>query len=264
MMAKIFDGEQEAAKRELALAAKVKALGKKLKLVSVVVGDNPASHLYVRLKGEAAKRVGIGFVKEEIQSSNGKFQIDEIKDKIDGYGNDKIVTGVMVQLPLPGELRDKTAEVLGAIKLSKDVDGLRDNSKFLPATAKAVMSILEKVVPEGVKDKKIVVVGRSNIVGKPVAKELRKLGAEVTVGHSKTADLGVETRKAEILISAVGRTGLIQKDMVKPGAIVIDVGEPKADVAYDVRSVASVVTPVPGGVGPMTVISLLENVVASA
>lgn len=256
MAAKIFDGRGFARKKELELAERVKQLGSVPKLVSIVVGDNPASHLYVNLKGQAAKRVGIEFQKFEIRNSKHETIIKLIKE----LNKNKSVTGIMVQLPLPPILQGQTLKMVGAINAKKDVDGLTGKGRFLPATVKAIFEILEaeKVAVIGAP---VVVVGRSTVVGRPLAAELVRRGAQVTVAHSQTGDLGAVTRKAEILISATGKPGLITADMVKPGAVVIDVGEPKGDVDKGVREVASWVTPVPGGVGPVTVACLLENVV---
>jgi methylenetetrahydrofolate dehydrogenase (NADP+)/methenyltetrahydrofolate cyclohydrolase len=166
----------------------------------------------------------------------------------------------MVQMPLPQDIRDKTFDIVSAIAAEKDVDGLAGKGRFLPATVKAILDILGEMKVD-VAGRKVVVVGRSAIVGRPLAEELVRRGAQMTVAHSQTPDLGAVTRKAEILISATGKPNLIKKDMVKPEAIVIDVGEPKGDVAHDVRKVASWITPVPGGVGPVTVACLMENVV---
>ncbi len=256
MTAKIFDGKEFALKKEKILAKRVRELARKgrvPKLVSIVVGDNPASHMYVNLKGEAAARVGIKFEKLELK-------ITDVITAIRKLNEDESVTGIMVQLPLPDIVRQETDRVLGAIAPEKDVDGLTGKGRFLPATVKAVLDILEEMKVDVI-DKPVVVVGRSRIVGKPLAVALADRGAKVTVAHSQTTDLGEVTRKADILVSATGKQGLITATMVKPGAIVIDVGEPKGDVAERVWEVASYMTPVPGGVGPVTVVSLLENLV---
>ena len=262
MTAKIFDGRKFARKKELELAEKVKRLDKAPKLVSIVVGEDRASHLYVNLKGEAAKRVGIQFKKIEFKVKSEKLKVEEIINIINKLNGDDLVTGIMVQMPLPQDIRDKTFDIVSAIAPEKDVDGLMGKSRFLPATVKAVLKILELSVNSyQLSEKRIVIVGRSRIVGRPLAEELARRGAKVTVAHSQTPDLGAVTRTAEILVSAAGKPGLITKDMVKPGAVVIDVGEPKGDVDEGVRQVASFLTSVPGGVGPVTVACLLENVV---
>lgn len=273
MTAKVFDGKAEAKKREKALATRVGKLakkGKKLKLVSVIVGENPASHLYVNLKGKAAARVGIEFEKQEWhQAHQGKWHFDKLLAVVARLNRDKGVTGIMVQLPLPKELRDRTLELVSAVDPAKDVDCLHPanlglvmmgETRFLPATVKAALDIIDAEV--NVAGKPVVVVGRSNIVGKPLAAELTNRDGVVTVAHSRVPDLKAVTKEAEVLVSATGIVNLITKDMVKPGAVVVDVGEPKGDVDFEgVSQVASVITPVPGGVGPMTVVSLLENVV---
>ena len=275
MTAVVFDGEKEASQRERALAKKVGELKKKgetLKLVSVVVGEDRASHLYVNLKGEAAELVGIEFEKLVFSPETAATLIQrKIREKC----AEAKVTGVMVQLPLPKRLGEETVEILAAIAPGKDVDCLHPDNlgrllvgkpRFLPATVRAVVSILDEALQGStLQGRKVVVVGRSNIVGKPLAAYLTNQDAVVTVAHSKTKNLGNVTRQAEILVSATGRAGLITNKMVKPGAVVIDVGEPEGDVDFEAaKEIASFITPVPGGVGPMTVVSLLENVVSAA
>ena len=232
------------------------------------------------LKGKAAQRIGIEFQKSEIRNTKSRKgtlsprdftseTILKILNLIKKLNADNSVTGIMVQMPLPENVRQETLRVVGAISAEKDVDGLGPNNlglillgkeRFLPATVKAVLDILDEmqVDPAG---KEVVIVGRSQIVGRPLAAALVNRDAVVTVAHSKTGNLAEVTRRGEVLISATGQAGLIKKDMVKPEAVVIDVGEPKADVDEEVREVASWLTPVPGGVGPVTVASLLENVV---
>ena len=273
MTAKVFDGRALALTKEIELAKKMAVMVKKPKLVSIVVGDDPTSHLYVDLKRKAAERVGIGFEKVEFKvSSKGgsaygrkgeKLKIEEVISLIENFNKDKSVTGIMVQLPLPPTLKGYSFKVVGAIAPDKDVDGLTGKGKFLPATVKAVLDILASanVVLAG---KQTVVVGRSKIVGQPLAQALTERQALVTVAHSQTPDLGEVTNRADILISATGKPGLVTQDMVKPGVVVVDVGEPKGDVADEVRQVASFITPVPGGVGPVTVACLLENIVEAA
>ncbi|MBI2009998.1 MAG: bifunctional 5,10-methylenetetrahydrofolate dehydrogenase/5,10-methenyltetrahydrofolate cyclohydrolase [Candidatus Chisholmbacteria bacterium] len=281
MNAVVFDGNAYAAEKERELRELVAKLGRPLKLVSVVIGDDPASHLYVRLKGEAAQRMGIQFDKVEWHIAHSTWHIDQLVEKIRVFNADPTVTGVMVQLPLPLEIRERTVEVLDAIEPKKDVDGLTSTNlrliqegepRVLPATVKAVVSILESVISnrqsvisEYLTGKNVVVVGRSRVLGQPLAAELRRLGGEVTVAHTQTPDLKSVTREAEVLVSATGKAGLITGEMVRDGAVVIDVGEPKGDVEFaSVKEKASFITPVPGGVGPMTVVSLLENVVEAA
>jgi methylenetetrahydrofolate dehydrogenase (NADP+) / methenyltetrahydrofolate cyclohydrolase len=260
MVAKIFDGRELARKIEAEVAEKVRRLDRTPKLASIVVGGDRTSHVYVNLKGQAAKRVGIQF--EKLEFPVNSFQLSVLINKIKQLNADDSVTGIMVQMPLPSTFKGLTFKVVGAIDPRKDVDGLTGKGRFLPATVKAVLTILQMANGKWpIVGRRSVVVGRSRIVGKPLAEKLVRRGAMVTVAHSQTPDLGAVTRTAEILVSATGKIGLITQDMVKPGAVVIDVGEPKGDVDEGVRAVASFLTPVPGGVGPVTVACLLENVV---
>lgn len=260
----IFDGKKLANEKEKVLQEQVKKLVSKLgfapKLVAILVGDNPASQIYLRLKGEAARRVGVDFEKKEFPEN---VDPQEVLSGIKRANQDDRVWGIMVQLPLPKELG-----ILEAISPTKDVDCLTAENfgllamgkpKFLPATVRAVLTIIQNSKSK-VKSSNVVVIGRSNIVGRPLALALTNLGATVTVCHSKTKNLADFTRRAEILISATGIPGLIKKEMVKKGAIVIDVGSPKGDIDFtEVKKAASFITPVPGGVGPLTVVSLFEN-----
>lgn len=254
----IIDGRAIAAKRLEDLRSKIKDLKTKPKLVAVLVGDDPASEMYVGMKAKRASEVGIE--SETIKLPETTSQPDLISH-IEKLNNDKSVTGILVQLPLPKNL--DTEEVLGVIDPIKDVDGLTGKSEFLPATVKAVLSLVEEVVGVGgqVLDKTFVVVGQGKLVGKPLADYLEKTGIEVIRCDEFTKDLKSETLKGDVLVSATGVPNLIKKDMVKAGAIVIDCGAPKPEVEPDVAGIASAITPVPGGVGPMTVVSLLENTV---
>lgn len=232
----IIDGKQIAARRATSLKLKVQSLKKPPKLAIVMVGDDPASKIYVNLKMKKAQEVGI----------ETELRTDLNTD----------ADGIIVQMPGPQELVDQ-------IPLEKDVDGLRDGSPFLPATVKGIIEILKQVQDDT--DKTYVVVGQGKLVGKPLADYLEKNGREVIRCDVNTPDLKTQTYKGDILVCATGVAGLITVDMVKPGAVVIDCGSPKPEVDFEkVKDVASAITPVPGGVGPMTVISLLENVVAAA
>ena len=284
-MAKIVDGKKIAQEIEGKLKREVSLLGKRglaPKLVSIIIGEDPISHLYVRLKQKAAERVGIEFEKKVFPVAVG----DETLKMYFGLKNkDKRVHGIMVQLPIPGSGRqkskDRSLKILSLIDPKKDVDCLTPENfgllamgrqRILPATVEAVLTILkhEKVKLLG---KNIVVVGASNIVGKPLAlilKNLNEMGT-VTICRSKTKDLPSFTKKADILISATGVCGLIGAEMVKSGAVVVDVGESRikgkvvGDVDFEqVKNVASLITPVPGGVGPLTVMSLLKNTFLAA
>lgn len=262
---KIIDGRKLAEIVQQKLTEKIKNLPKTPKVVSILVGTDAPSVLYTNIKQKKAAEVGIDFEPLKFPE-NAEFS--EVENSIKELNEDSEVNGIMVQLPLPEEFlkgRDDS-ELLELIDPKKDVDGLTKNSHYLSATAEAVMSIIEEENIE-ISGKQVVVVGASDLVGKPVAEEFRKKGIFVEVCDTKTADLKASTLKADILISATGVTGLITGDMVKKGVIVIDVGAEKVDgklrgdVDFDsVYPKASRITPVPGGVGPMTVISLMENV----
>lgn len=278
MDSKIIDGRKLALKRQEKLIQEVKKLKKTPKIVSILVGDDAPSVLYTNIKQKKAEELGINFQPlyfslPPLRCPHELFK--EVVNKIQELNNDSSVHGIMVQLPLPEEFLQGRSEkkLLNLIIPEKDVDGLNyahrahQTRSYMPAAVKAVISILkdENIFVEG---RKVVVVGSSDLVGKPVAEEMEKLGAKVIICDKQTADLCHETLKVDILISATGVPGLIKGDMVKKGVVVIDVGAEKVDgkVVGDVdfESVypkASKITPVPGGVGPMTVISLMENVV---
>lgn len=244
------------------------------KLDIILVGDNPASEIYVRKKTESAKKIGMEAELHRFGKGAGK---EEIASLIKELNADEKVHGLMVQLPLPGHL--DTQAILDGISPGKDVDGLTTFSMgmllsgkegFEPCTARGIMKMLgsEGIPVEG---KEAVVVGRSNIIGKPMAVLLLRKNATVTLCHSKTRNLGKHTGSADILVVAAGKPALIKKDMVKKGATVIDVGINRTkegirgDVDFeDVKGKASHITPVPGGVGPLTVAMVLENTIISA
>lgn len=269
-MVKLIDGKALAKRREENLKIEVAKLGFTPKVVSIVIGEDPASLLYTKMKQKKAAEVGINF-EPKYFASDAPFS--EVVNFIRKLNEDPQVSGVMVQLPIPEDfLKGKDwREVLAEIKVEKDIDGLRyPETKFLPATARAVLSILDDEKIE-VRDKKVTVLGRSNLVGKPVADELIKRGAKVLVIHSQTPNPKEIALEAEIVISAVGKANLVKGDWIRQGAVVIDVGTSLAeggkivgDVDFEkARKRALKITPVPGGVGPMTVISLMENVVES-
>ena len=270
-MAVIFDGKKFAQDKEEVLQQEFEKLAKKgylLKLVSILIGQNPASRLYVSLKEKAANRVGVVFEKQEFPEY---VDVRELTDFIKSQNNDSDVRGIMVQLPLPATFGDKIVTILREIAPQKDVDCLTPENlgllmmgkpRVLPATVRGVWEILGRA---GINEKTIVgknvcVLSRSDIVGKPLANLLINRGATVTVCHSQTKDLACLMKRADIIISATGSPNLVKGEMVGEGAIVVDVGSPKGDFDLDsVAKKASFITPVPGGVGPMTVISLLEN-----
>ena len=277
-MAKRIDGKEISSAMLDKVALEVAALKEKNVepcLAVILVGDNPASQVYVRNKQRACERVGIRSVSHLLPADTMQEQLLSL---IDTLNRDDSVHGILCQLPLPDHL--DAEQVLLAIAPEKDVDAFHPvnvgkitigNAALLPCTPAGVMEMLryEGISPAG---KHCVVLGRSNIVGKPMALLLLAANGTVTVCHSKTPDLAAMTRQADILVSAVGRRGLITADMVKPGAVVIDVsinrdenGKLCGDVDYDaVSEVASAITPVPGGVGPMTIAMLMRNTVTAA
>jgi methylenetetrahydrofolate dehydrogenase (NADP+)/methenyltetrahydrofolate cyclohydrolase len=271
--ATLMDGKGLAARVREDVKREVAALGYSVGLATVLVGDDPASHVYVRSKRNACAEAGIESFHNELPSETSEEELLELVAELNG---DDRVTGILVQLPLPEQIDE--GRVIQAIAPIKDVDGfhplnagllLKGTPTLLPATPAGIMEILaEHEVP--LQGARAVVVGRSNIVGKPVALLLLMQHATVTVCHSRTKDLGGVTREADVLVAAIGRAGAITGDMVKPGAAVVDVGINRiddrlvGDVADDAREVAGLLTPVPGGVGPMTIASLLRNTVKAA
>jgi methylenetetrahydrofolate dehydrogenase (NADP+) / methenyltetrahydrofolate cyclohydrolase len=255
-------------------------------LATVLVGENPASQSYVRMKNRAAAEAGIRSRQIDLP---GDISEDELLGWIEGLNADPEIHGILVQLPLPPQVREEL--VLEAVHPAKDVDGFHpvnvgrlntdDPDVLAPCTPRGIVELLLRSGhdPEG---KHVVIVGRSNIVGKPMAALLlrkeRGGNATVTIAHSRTRDLGEVTRLGEILVVAVGRPEVVTADMVRPGAVVIDVGVNRVDdpsrergyrlvgdVAFDeVSEVASAITPVPGGVGPMTIAMLLSNTLQAA
>lgn len=270
----ILDGKGLARQNEITLKEKVKSLKQKFgftpTLRVILVGENPASIAYVNSKKKACDRVGID---GEIIRLPIDIQEEALIDKIESLNHDPKVDGILVQLPLPKHINETF--VLNKVSPDKDVDGLHTINAgklftkqpgVVPATPLGVMMLLNhyKIQTEG---KYAVVVGRSNLVGMPLAKLLNDADATVTVVHRKTTDLASFTRQADILCVAVGKPNFITKDMVKPGAVVVDVGINRVgdilvgDVDYEgVKDVAYYITPVPGGVGPMTISALLFNV----
>ena len=238
-------------------------------LAVILAGDDPASAAYVRSKATACEEVGIA--SRQI-TFPGYLSQDELIDSVQELNRDAGIHGILVQLPLPKHLDERA--VLETVNPAKDVDGftyanigrlVENRASFVPCTPAGILELLDRE-EIAIAGRRAVVVGRSEIVGKPVAMLLVHRNATVTICHSRTADLAAETRRADILIAAVGRPRLITGDMVKPGAVVIDVGVNRVegrlvgDVDFDsVTPVAAAITPVPGGVGPMTVAMLLRN-----
>lgn len=270
-----IDGTALAAKVKARCAAEAKGLARKPGLAVILVGDNPASRVYVNAKRKDCEECG--FYSEEYALLAQTTQ-EELMELIQTLNERTDIDGILVQLPLPEGLDEE--QVLLAIDPSKDVDGFHPYNvgeltigtpTFLPCTPAGVMEMLREyeIDPSG---KHCVVLGRSNIVGKPMALLLLHANGTVTVCHSRTPDLKAWTTQADILVSAVGKTGLITADMVKEGAVIIDVamnrndqGKLCGDVCYEeVAEKASYLTPVPGGVGPMTRAMLMSNTLTAA
>jgi methylenetetrahydrofolate dehydrogenase (NADP+)/methenyltetrahydrofolate cyclohydrolase len=273
MTAVRIDGKALAAKVRAQVAEDVRAYGGPVCLATVLVGDDPASHVYVGSKHKASHEAGIDSRDHRFPSDTPESDVLELVAELNA---DDAVDGILVQLPLPEHMDEPT--VLRAVDPDKDVDGfhilnagrLYLGEPFLvPATPSGVMVMLAEhgVDPKG---KEAVVIGRSEIVGKPMAMLLLAEHATVTICHSRTVDLAAHTRRADILVAAVGRAGMVTPDMVKPGATVIDVGVNRTeaglvgDVDPAVFEVAGLMTPVPGGVGPMTIAMLLRNTLKAA
>lgn len=275
MSATIIDGKALAAKVKENVRERTAKLTVRPGLAVIIVGDNPASRVYVNGKKKDCEECG--FYSEE-HALPGDSTQKELLELIDRLNRREDIDGILVQLPLPGQFNEQ--EVLRAIRPDKDVDCFHPynvgklmigEEGFLPCTPAGVMRMLEEYGVD-VAGKHCVVVGRSNIVGKPQAILMLRKHATVTICHSRTADLAEQCRKADILVAAVGKTGLITADMVKEGAVVIDVamnrndqGKLCGDVCYEqVACKASYITPVPGGVGPMTRAMLMENTLYAA
>lgn len=244
-------------------------------LATLLVGDNAASRVYVRNKLKQCEAIGLRGALHELPAASSQ---SEVLDAIERLNNDPAVHGIIVQLPLPEHL--DTRRIMQAVALEKDVDGfnwwnlgavLDDHAQFAPCTPAAVVHILESAGID-IAGRRAVVIGRSTIVGKPVALMLISRDATVTVCHSKTPDLASVTREADIVIAAAGRAALVTGDMIRKGAVVIDVGINRlssgriaGDVEFEtVKEKAAALTPVPGGVGPMTVAMLIGNTVLAA
>lgn len=261
-----IDGKKIAAQIETRLAQEIHRLKTRPRLAVVLVGDDPASAVYVRKKQEAAARVGMDFSLCTLPSSTNP---SGLMKKIRNLAKDPHVHGIVVQLPLPKKF--KTDDVLALIPSEKDVDALNyaNPSGLMGATAGAVLEVLhrKKVKIAGAR---AVVIGRGRVAGRPIALALLANDATVTIAHSKTLDLGGLTRQADILVSAVGKPGMIKPAMVKNGAAVIDVGisriagKLRGDVDPAVEKKVRFLTPVPGGIGPLTVVKLLENVILAS
>lgn len=279
-MSKIISGKELSAELRAAMTAEIPSLeakyGRVPHLVVILVGENPASQSYVRSKGKAAVAIGM---KSTTILKPEDISEEELLKLIDELNCDDTVDGILVQLPLPRHISED--KVIEKISYEKDVDGFHPRNVaslwlgeecIVPCTPKGCIEMI-KSTGEPIKGKHAVVVGRSNIVGKPVAKLLLDENATVTIAHSRTADLASVCRGADILVAAVGRPEMIKGDMIKPGAIVIDVGINRVsnpdgtsklvgDVDFaSAEPVAGWISPVPGGVGPMTITMLMKNTI---
>ncbi|OYU26757.1 MAG: bifunctional methylenetetrahydrofolate dehydrogenase/methenyltetrahydrofolate cyclohydrolase [Burkholderiales bacterium PBB2] len=279
MTAQLIDGNalSQQVRAEVAQrAAALTAQGLKPGLAVVLVGDNPASQVYVRNKVKACADAGLHSVLEKYEATMTEA---ELLARVEALNKDPAIHGILVQLPLPKHIDDH--KVIEAISPAKDVDGFAIESAgalmvgetgFKACTPYGCMKMLESIGMKDLRGKHAVVIGRSNIVGKPMAMMLLQANATVTVCHSGTADLAQHTRQADIVVAAVGKRDVLSADMVKPGAVVIDVGMNRndegklcGDVDFaGVKDVAGWITPVPGGVGPMTITMLLVNTLESA
>lgn len=275
MAAKIIDGKAISAAVKEQVRAEIERDKIKAGLAVVIVGDDPASRVYVNNKKKACELCGIKSYEYALPEETSQEQLLELIDTLNG---DSSVNGILVQLPLPRHLDEKA--VIERISPLKDVDAFHEtnvgkimigNYAFLPCTPAGCMELIHSTGVE-VAGKECVVVGRSNIVGKPMAMLLLHENGTVTVCHSKTRELAEVCRRADILIAAVGRPNFVTADMVKPGAVVIDVGINRldngklcGDVKFDeVSEKAGYITPVPGGVGPMTIAMLMRNTLTAA
>ncbi|MFS5052396.1 bifunctional methylenetetrahydrofolate dehydrogenase/methenyltetrahydrofolate cyclohydrolase FolD [Staphylococcus aureus] len=273
MVAKILDGKQIAKDYRQGLQNQVEALKEKgftPKLSVILVGNDGASQSYVRSKKKAAEKIGM--VSEIVHLEETATE-EEVLNELNRLNNDDSVSGILVQVPLPKQVSEQ--KILEAINPDKDVDGFHpinigklyiDEQTFVPCTPLGIMEIL-KHADIDLEGKNAVVIGRSHIVGQPVSKLLLQKNASVTILHSRSKDMASYLKDADVIVSAVGKPGLVTKDVVKEGAVIIDVGNTpdengklKGDVDYDaVKEIAGAITPVPGGVGPLTITMVLNN-----
>jgi len=273
-MVTILDGKKCSEMRLELVKEQIEESGLHPHLATVIAGSDPASQMYVRMKHRACERVGIGSVGIELA---GDTTTDRVLEKVRKLNADPEIDGILVQLPLPNQV--DADQVIAAVSPSKDVDGFHPENlgllfsgrpRFTPCTPAGIMTLLSEYrIP--LSGTRAVVAGRSIDVGRPMAALLTNADATVTVCHSRTKDLPEELKRADILVSAIGRAHIIQPGMVKPGAVVIDVGINQlngklvGDVDFEnVSEIASAITPVPGGVGPMTIATLMENTFRAA
>jgi len=267
-----MDGKTLAARIRAEVAEEVEELGE-LGLATVLVGDDPASHTYITLKHKAADEVGIRSNDIRLPAETSEEEVLEVLAELNA---DDATDGILFQLPMPDQIDE--AKAIRAIDAVKDVDGFHPlnagqlylgEPTHVGATPLGILRLLDEYDVE-LSGARAVVVGRSDIVGKPVAHLLLHRNATVTICHSRTRDLAAETRRADVLVVAVGQAGLVTPEMVQPGAVVVDVGVNRTeeglrgDVDPAVMEIAGLMTPVPGGVGPMTIAMLLANTVRAA
>jgi methylenetetrahydrofolate dehydrogenase (NADP+)/methenyltetrahydrofolate cyclohydrolase len=267
--AELLKGKPIADKIKERLQGELEVLRQKItpKLVALMVGDNKGAEMYAQMQAKACDGMGIPY---ELRALGADTTQDELEEMISGLNEDSAVTGIILQVPVPPHIDARAMQA--AISPLKDVDGVHPanlgavvhgDRRLGPCTAQSVVELVEASGVE-VKGAEVCVVGHSEIVGKPVALLLLDQFATTTVCHIETKDTPYHTRTADILVSATGVAGLVKPDWIKPGALVIDVGAPKPDVAEGAEEVAGILTPVPGGVGPLTVTMLLKNTIESA
>jgi methylenetetrahydrofolate dehydrogenase (NADP+)/methenyltetrahydrofolate cyclohydrolase len=287
--AALIDGKAMAAELSSEISATTAAMlqdsGVIPGLAVVIVGEDPASQVYVRNKKRTAEACGFHSVQHTLDEKTSQA---DVLGLIDDLNNDPAIHGILVQLPLPGHMDEQV--ITQAISPDKDVDGFHlinigkltaghTDDAFVPCTPAGCMLMIEGQLGKDLSGLNAVIIGRSNIVGKPMASLLLKSNATVTVCHSRTKDLPAVARNADILVAAVGRPNMVKSDWIKPGAVVIDVGINRVEVEVDgekkskltgdvdfadAQSVAGAITPVPGGVGPMTIVMLMMNTLSSA
>lgn len=270
----ILDGKACSDRLLETLKEEIKESGLNPHLATLIVGHDPGSQMYIRMKHRACEKVGIGSAGIELPPD---ATTERVIREIGCLNEDPDIDGILVQLPLPPAIRSD--QVIRSVHPDKDVDGfhpcnlgllLSGTPRFVPCTPKGIMTLLQKY-HIGIEGQHAVVVGRSIEVGRPMAALLTGADATVTICHSRTHNLGEQTRRADILVSAAGKPHIITQDMVKPGAVVVDVGINQlggklvGDVDFaSVKEIASAITPVPGGVGPMTIAALMENTFLAA
>ena len=274
-MGKVLNGKELAAKLNLELKNKInldyQRTGVKPKLAAILVGEDPASELYIRIKRKTCAEIGIDSI---LINLNEEVTNAELFSKISELNKDTTVHGIILQLPLPVKFKPFTLQFIEKIDPLKDVDGLHPinkgklfdyNEEIVPATPKGIITLLEKYNVE-LKGKHVVIINRSNLVGKPLIFMFLKRNATVTICHTSTSDLESHIKKADILVVAIGQPDFITKDKIKEGVVIIDVGtsrvngKTRGDVKFDdVVDKCSWITPNPGGIGPMTVSFLLQN-----